>query len=158
MGGAASFLAPRYERIGRGACETCACAFSLLNPPCEPCARCGARLCRRCFTAACTLHVPCAPGAVLALPFSLLALFGLYSLASIAHGLASFEDISAAKLELDREVLEVRAELKARGVRSIAELRAAAGAGGGGGKGGAGAAAGAAVGGAGGSRSAKKAR
>ena len=94
------------------------------------------------------LGVPRAQLAVLALPFSLLALFGLYSLASIAHGLASFEDISAAKLELDREVLEVRAELKARGVRSIAELRAAAAAGAGGGGGG----------GAGGSTSAKKAR
>ena len=62
--------------------------------------------------------------AVLGVPFALCVLFGLYSLAAIAHGLASFEDISAAKLELDREVLEVRAELKARGVRGIAELRA----------------------------------
>ena len=69
MGGAASFLAFRYERIGRGTCETCSSAFTLLNPPCAPCARCDARLCRRCFTSSCTLRVPCAPGAVLALPF-----------------------------------------------------------------------------------------
>jgi len=65
--------------------------------------------------------------AVLAAPLSLVALFGLYSLASIAHGLASFEDISAAKAELDREVLEVRADLKRRGVRGIAELRGGGG-------------------------------
>jgi hypothetical protein len=69
MGAAASFVAPRYERIGRGVCEGCGGPFTLLNAPCAPCARCGARLCRRCFTASCTLRVPCLPGAVLALPF-----------------------------------------------------------------------------------------
>ena len=66
MGATASFVAPRYERVGRGACELCSGAFSLANPACAPCARCSARLCRRCFTASCTLRTPCG---VLALPF-----------------------------------------------------------------------------------------
>jgi hypothetical protein len=66
MGGAASFVAPRYERVGRGACESCSGPYTLLNPPCSPCTRCGARLCRRCFTASCAVLTPCG---VLALPF-----------------------------------------------------------------------------------------
>ena len=60
---------------------------------------------------------------ILSIPFSFLLLFGLYSLSVIIHGLMSFKDISASKAELDREVIELRKELKRRGVKSIDELR-----------------------------------
>ena len=60
---------------------------------------------------------------VLAVPFSFLVLFGLYSLAVIVNGLLSFKDISSSKAELDKEVVELRKELKKRGVKSIDELR-----------------------------------
>jgi hypothetical protein len=61
--------------------------------------------------------------AVLAVPFSFLVLFGLYSLVVIVNGLLSFKDISASKAELDQEVVELRKDLKKRGVRGIEELR-----------------------------------
>jgi hypothetical protein len=35
----------------------------------------------------------------------------------------SFKDISASKAELDKEVIELRKELKRRGVKSVDELR-----------------------------------
>ena len=60
---------------------------------------------------------------ILSIPFSFLLLFGLYSLSVIIHGLMSFKDISASKAELDREVIELRKELKRRGVKSVDELR-----------------------------------
>ena len=62
---------------------------------------------------------------VLAVPLALGMLFGLYSAAHIVHGLMSFEDISAAKAELDADVAAARKRLASLGVRPVAELRKA---------------------------------
>jgi dolichyl-phosphate mannosyltransferase polypeptide 3 len=53
---------------------------------------------------------------VLYAPVWLIVLLGLYAIGSVVFGLISFKDTPEAAAEIERQILEAKAEMKTRGV------------------------------------------